>query len=55
MIYVRDGLTFSNENSTLADALASFLARRQSRKGNGTRPESGKHPGSEARRKASGR
>ena len=29
MIYVRDGLSFSNENSTLADALARWLSNRK--------------------------
>lgn len=32
MIYIRDGLSFSNENSTLGDALARYLARRKERK-----------------------
>lgn len=37
MIYVRDGLSFSNENSTLADALARWLSNRKSqRKSAGT-------------------
>lgn len=32
MIYIRDGLSFSNENSTLGDALFRFLAERRRRK-----------------------
>lgn len=32
MIYVRDGLSFSNENSTLGDALFRLLAERRRRK-----------------------
>lgn len=41
MIYVRDGLSFSNENSTLGHALARFIAKR---KRNGRRKPAGTTP-----------
>ena len=38
MIYVRDGLTFSNENSTLGDAILRwFSSRRAARRSAGPR------------------